>query len=105
MPTREEVFEIARMAGLTFTPAEIDRLHVELLGILDHIDVLRQLTARAGHVGDSARHFEAPLSPAPPLRPDVPGADPLCIPPSAIAPAWRDGFFTLPRVSAADGPG
>jgi hypothetical protein len=34
------------------------------------------------------------------MRADAPGADPLAFPPERLAPAWYDGFFTVPRLSA-----
>lgn len=105
MPTREEVLATARLAGLTFTPAEIDRMRVELRGILEHASALRQLAPAGGLVTPGTLPIEAHPSESTPLRPDLPGADPLFIPPSAIAPAWCDGFFTLPRAPAADESG
>ena len=102
MPTREEVLATARLAGLTLTSAEIDRMRIELSAILDHVSALRQLGSPADDVAHRALLMEAEASVSTPVRPDVPGADPLSIPPAAIAPAWRDGFFTLPRAAADD---
>lgn len=91
MATPDELAVTARLAGLRLTGAELNRLAHELNDILSHVDELRQvdLTAVAPF-----RH-EA-TSPA--LRPDLPGADRLDIPPSYLAPEWRGGFFTVPRL-------
>ena len=117
MPSREEVRAIARLARLTFTPSELDRMRRDLRGILDQIEAIRQVTARADDAPpaspaeprpDDSRSRRTPLRPddshsrRTPMRPDVPGADPVALPPSAFAPEWHDGFFTVPRVRAAD---
>lgn len=98
MVSREKVLAIAHLARLTFTPSEIDRLEVELSAILRHIETLRQLT-RGGDDADATPQSGA--EPAP-LRPDIPGADTLAVPLSAIAPEWHEGFFTVPRLRGVE---
>jgi aspartyl/glutamyl-tRNA(Asn/Gln) amidotransferase C subunit len=88
-PTREEVRAMARLARLEFTTDELDRMAADLRGILEHVDALRQAVAAAE--GDDGQRQ---------LRADVPGADPLSMPPGYSAPEWRDGFFTVPRLPA-----
>lgn len=91
-PAREELDRAADLARLRFTDAELERLARDLDDILKRVDELFQLD-----VADvpAFRHASAPAGP---LRPDAAGADELMIPPSYIAPEWRDGFFTVPRL-------
>lgn len=92
--SRAQVEQVARLARLHFDPAELDRLTHDLNAILGHMDELRELD-----VADVAP-FTVVAADATPQRADVPGADPLHVEPSSLAPAWRDGFFTVPRLAA-----
>lgn len=90
----EELRQVAALARLRLTPEEMARLQLQLGDILGHIEQLLAI--------DVDPHEATPLAlePAPAVREDVPGADPLAQPLAAIAPEWRDGFFTVPRVLA-----
>ena len=92
MSTREDLPRIARLAGLRFTDAELVRLAEELDDILDRVAELDPFADTAvppfRHEGDADAT----------LREDVPGPDELQTPPSYIAPDWRAGFFTVPRL-------
>lgn len=106
MSAHEETAAIARLARLSFTGDELDRIAEELQAILTHVDLLRQVDAdvpvRDGHAelraaGAAVGHSS--------LRADEPGADPLHVPPADLAPAWHAGFFTVPRLpSHRDSP-
>lgn len=89
-----ELTRIAALARLRLEPAEMERLRLQLDDILGHIEKLLAI--------DVAPEQAAPLAlpAAPALRPDEPDADPLMCPLAEIAPEWRDGFFTVPRVLA-----
>lgn len=94
-----EVRRLARLAGLRLEAGEADRLAAELAGILAHFEALRSVPPEAPEQGEPSGG--APRSP---LREDVPGSDPLQRPPSASAPAWRDGFFLVPRLPGMEDP-
>jgi aspartyl-tRNA(Asn)/glutamyl-tRNA(Gln) amidotransferase subunit C len=88
----EELRQVAALARLRLTPEEMERLQLQLGDILGHIEQLLAI--------DVDPHSAAPLAlePVPAVRDDVPGADALVHPLAEIAPEWRDGFFTVPRV-------
>jgi len=94
--SREEVIRIAGLAKLRLEPKEVDRLVVELNGILEHAEALADLDI------DGVEPIESAAEGAAPLRSDELGPDLLRIPPSEIAPSWRDGFFVVPRLAAHD---
>ncbi|MGH7505373.1 MAG: Asp-tRNA(Asn)/Glu-tRNA(Gln) amidotransferase subunit GatC [Longimicrobiales bacterium] len=96
MVTTAAAQQLARLARLHLEDGEVDRLVTELSSILAHVEELRGapvdgVEAAGGAAEGSAR-----------LRADVPGADPLRVAPADLAPAWCDGFFTVPRLPALD---
>lgn len=97
--TRDDVLHVARLARVALEPAEVDRMTEQLNGILAHVDELRSLDL------DGVAPFNVAAEGAVSLRPDEPGADPLLQEPGSFAVAWRDGFFTLPRLAAQRGTG
>lgn len=94
MITPDDVRRAARLTRLTLDDAEADRLVHDLRGILDRIEALRSLDLRGVAPFSSAAEITVQL------REDRPGSDPLAIPPADLAPAWRDGFFAVPRLHA-----
>lgn len=97
---RETVRRIAELARLELDEEEEERLAGDLAGILRHFVELEELELEAGH-GPEDRGLETRL------RPDAPGPDVLAREPREIAPAWRGGFFEVPRLDAMrdDGEG
>lgn len=95
--TRDQVRHVARLARLRPDDAEVERLTRELNSILEHMDELAE--ADVGGVDAVGGVAEG----AAPLRMDEPGADPLVRPVADLAPAWADGFFTVPRLAALGG--
>jgi aspartyl-tRNA(Asn)/glutamyl-tRNA(Gln) amidotransferase subunit C len=95
--TRDEVEAMARLARLRLDADEADRLAAQLSDILSHMDALRSAAL------DGVPPFSIAASDVAPPRGDVPGADPLLLPPATLAPVWRDGFFTVPRLAAQRG--
>lgn len=93
---REHVLHIARLARLRLSPDEVERMTEQLSAILDHVARL----AEADVEGVDATQGEG--EEAAPLRHDEPGADRLECSPAGLAPAWQDGFFTVPRLAALD---
>lgn len=93
--SREEVERIARLARLRLSPAEAERLALELSRVLEHVEMLAHLdVTRLTGVGDMTE-WSVPLEP----RGEP---DPLTRPFEASAPDWRDGFFAVPRLPALD---
>ena len=86
---RDEAARIAELAHLEFDEPGLERMAAEMTKILTYIDQLRE--------ADVAGLEEPGVRPAP-LREDEPhaGADREAI--ARNAPAWRDGFFVVPRV-------
>lgn len=86
---REEARRIARLAHLEFDEAGLERIAAEMTKILGYIDQLREVDVEG-------------LRPAPPaatpMRDDEPRASIDREAVAANAPAWRDGFFVVPKV-------
>jgi aspartyl-tRNA(Asn)/glutamyl-tRNA(Gln) amidotransferase subunit C len=92
--SRDQVLAIAALARLRLDADEADTFARQLSDILQHVDSLGQAeTADAGDDATAAHVL---------LRTDVPSADPLHRAPHLFAPAWADGFFTVPRLAALD---
>lgn len=88
-----EVRRIARLARLSLSDADVERLALEMAEVLDHFEEIDQAVTRSGR-GIRERGL------AERTRPDEPASDTLLRPPSAIAPDWRDGFFVVPSLEA-----
>jgi aspartyl-tRNA(Asn)/glutamyl-tRNA(Gln) amidotransferase subunit C len=89
--TPDDVRHVARLARLGLDDARVPSLVTELNGILAHMDVLQQIDITG-----------VPLSPphqGAPLRDDVLPSDRLQCEREDFAPATRDGFFLVPRLS------
>lgn len=87
----DEVRHIAALARLGLDEAQAATVASELSSILDHMEVL----ARAESGASSAVGDEGAMS----LRPDVGPPIRLARMPDEIAPAFRDGFFLVPRLA------
>jgi aspartyl-tRNA(Asn)/glutamyl-tRNA(Gln) amidotransferase subunit C len=86
---RDEARRIAELAHLEFDDAALDRMASEMTKILSYIDQLRDLDAEG---------FEERDAKVMPMRGDEPHAplDRELV--ARNAPAWRDGFFVVPKV-------
>ena len=86
---RDEARRVAGLAHLEFDDAGLDRMAAEMTKILTYIDQLREV--------DTADFEEREVS-VTPLREDEPRAsiDQELV--TRNAPAWRDGFFVVPKV-------
>lgn len=86
---RDEARRVADLAHLEFDDAGLDRMAGELTKILTYIDQLREIDV-AG--------FEERDATVTPMRDDVPHQplDRALV--ERNAPAWRDGFFVVPKV-------
>jgi aspartyl-tRNA(Asn)/glutamyl-tRNA(Gln) amidotransferase subunit C len=87
---RRDVEKIAELARLELAEDEAEQLRRELASILEHFEIVQELDLPGGA-------GSAPAPGAARLRPDRPGSDPLQLPLESLAPAWRDGFFLVPR--------
>jgi aspartyl-tRNA(Asn)/glutamyl-tRNA(Gln) amidotransferase subunit C len=92
--TRADVDAIAALARLRLDPDEADRMAGQLTAILDHMDELRAV-AVAG-----VPPFAIAAADVAPPRSDDMAPDPLSREPGSVAPAWQQGFFTVPRLPA-----
>ena len=91
---RSDLLRIAELARLSLSDAETDRLTRDCQAILEYFETIRG-------IGTGTDEPEVAEGPAP-LREDRADCDPLAAPLDAMAPAWRDGYFVLPRLPAMD---
>jgi aspartyl-tRNA(Asn)/glutamyl-tRNA(Gln) amidotransferase subunit C len=86
---RDEARRIADLAHLEFDDAGLDRMAAEMTKILTYIDQLREVDVEGFEEHDTA---------ATPMREDEPrqSLDRELV--ARNAPAWRDGFFVVPKV-------
>lgn len=94
--TREDVLQVAALARLRLEEDEVERFTAQLNDILSHMKELEALDVEGVEAVGAVAEWNAPL------RDDDVAADALRVPPSELAPSWRDGFFTVPRVAALD---
>lgn len=91
----DDVRRIARLAALKVEEAELPTLVRELDQIVEYVSQLRQLAADPASgpvVGPSSSS----------LRADRPTPPDLTRPAGDGAPAFRDGFFVVPKLEALD---
>lgn len=94
---REDVLHVAELAALEVPDHELPPLVEQLRRIVDMVEQLREVPA-----GEQAPQFIAgPAAAA--LRPDGLAPEPLAHPPATMSPAFRAGFFTVPRHAAMEG--
>lgn len=91
---RSTIRRIAQLSRLRLSDAETERLTRDCVAILEYFETIREIESD----GASSASTERPA----PLREDRPDGDTLQRPPSEMAPAWRDGYFVLPRLPAMD---
>lgn len=91
-----EVLKVAQLAELAVDEADLGTLVRQFNDIVGYVAQLDALPSE-GEI--------APFVPGPGAvrwREDVVRAEPLALPPAALAPAFRDGFFVVPRLSAME---
>jgi aspartyl-tRNA(Asn)/glutamyl-tRNA(Gln) amidotransferase subunit C len=90
--THEEVIKIANLAGLSFSPEEVDRMTHELNRILEYMDKLNELDTTGveplHHVLDMKNVFREDE-----VQPSFPREQVLSNAPDAV-----DGYFRVPKV-------
>lgn len=92
--SQEEVRRIARLAELHVEGGALPTLAGEMSRILDYVAQIGSVPAT-----ETARPF-IPGPTASRLRPDEVRPAPLSFGPAEMAPAFRDGFFLVPRLTA-----
>jgi aspartyl-tRNA(Asn)/glutamyl-tRNA(Gln) amidotransferase subunit C len=91
--TRDDVMHVAALARLGMTDARADSLVAELNTILGHMDVLSRVKT------DKLEPVVGIGAESTPLEADSGPAIPLSREPKEFAPAMRDGFILVPRLS------
>jgi aspartyl-tRNA(Asn)/glutamyl-tRNA(Gln) amidotransferase subunit C len=96
--TIDDVRHIASLARLGLDPERAATLMAELNTILEHMDALSKVDTAGVQeaIGVGARGL--------PVRPDGGTPIPLARSLDAFAPAMRDGFFLVPRLSTHETP-
>lgn len=94
----EEVLRIAQLAELSVDEDGLPTLVEQMSRILDYVAQLNALPA-----SESARPF-VPGPDAIRFRPDEVKPWPLAFGPAAMAPAFKDGFFVVPKLGQFDEP-
>jgi aspartyl-tRNA(Asn)/glutamyl-tRNA(Gln) amidotransferase subunit C len=92
--SEEDVRHVASLARLGIADERVRSLMAELNGILGHMDVLRQVKTA------TVPRSEGVSSGGAWLRTDEGPSAPLAQPPITFAPAMRDGFFIVPRLTS-----
>jgi aspartyl-tRNA(Asn)/glutamyl-tRNA(Gln) amidotransferase subunit C len=90
--TRDDVLRIARLAELEVDEESLPALAEQMSRILDYV---AQLSAATG--SDGLRPF-VPGPDAIRFRPDEVKPWPLAAGPDELAPAFKDGFFVVPKL-------
>jgi aspartyl-tRNA(Asn)/glutamyl-tRNA(Gln) amidotransferase subunit C len=93
--TRDEVQRIAQLAEMDVDEAGLAELGDQLSRILDYVAQLGTLP------GEQHRPFIAGPDTVR-LRPDEVRPAPLAIPLQQLAPAFKEGFFVVPRLGQFD---
>ena len=86
---RDEARRVAALAHLELDEPALDRMAAEMTKILTYIDQLREIDTSGF---DERGSIDTPLredEPRPSIERDAVAAN---------APAWRDGFFVVPKV-------
>jgi aspartyl-tRNA(Asn)/glutamyl-tRNA(Gln) amidotransferase subunit C len=97
--TEQDVRHIAALARLGLDDARVPALVGELNTILQHMEVLSRVDTEGVELAVGVG------SGGTPLREDVGPPIPLAVRHEAFAPAARDGFFLVPRLSTHEGLG
>jgi len=99
--TPEEVRQIARLAELSVDEEHLPELAAQMSRIVDYVAQLAEAGGGGAAGGDHAKPF-IPGPDAVKLRPDVVAPQPLEGKVADFAPAFRDGFFLVPKLGAFD---
>lgn len=90
--TRDEVLRIAQLAELDVDEDTLPALAAQMSRILDYVAQLAAVPA-----SETLRPY-VPGPDAIRFRPDEVNPAPLAIAPAELAPAFKEGFFVVPRL-------
>jgi aspartyl/glutamyl-tRNA(Asn/Gln) amidotransferase C subunit len=93
---RHEIERIAALARLQLDDNEAAALARDCQRILEHFETIGELDLDSAESSDAAEGSAS-------LREDRVDSVPLARRPEEMAPAWRDGYYVLPRLPAMDG--
>jgi aspartyl-tRNA(Asn)/glutamyl-tRNA(Gln) amidotransferase subunit C len=96
--TNDEVQHIARLAELDVSEETLPELAAHMSRILDYVAQINSVAASEG---------VKPFVPGPDavrFRPDEVKPWVLAFGPERLAPAWRDGFFLVPKLGQFEPP-
>jgi aspartyl-tRNA(Asn)/glutamyl-tRNA(Gln) amidotransferase subunit C len=96
--THDEVLKIARLAELDVSEEALPLLAEQMSRILDYVRQINSVPASEG-----VRPF-VPGPDAVRFRPDEVKPAPLAFGPATFAPAFKDGFFLVPKLGAFEAP-
>jgi aspartyl-tRNA(Asn)/glutamyl-tRNA(Gln) amidotransferase subunit C len=96
--THDEVRNIARLAELDVSEEALPELAAQMSRILDYVAQINSVAA-----GDGVKPF-VPGPDAVRFRPDEVKPWPMAFGPEHLAPAWRDGFFLVPKLGQFEQP-
>jgi len=94
--TRVDVERVAELAALKLDEAALDGFTREIAAIVDYVSQLEAVQG-AAPTGETTM-IQHPQ----PLRPDEVRPADLAFPVAALAPAFRDGLFLVPRLASLD---
>ncbi len=92
---RSDVEKVAELARLRLDEDELDGLTRDCQSILGFFEAIRRVDVESAEPAGALDH-------AAPTREDGVDQDPLTEPLDRMAPAWREGYFVLPRLPALD---
>ena len=98
-----QVRNIAGLARLELTDAEVEALTGELNALLEHCEELAELDSEEEAFPDGDPGEPDGLQANAPYRDPGTPPDGLSLPLSEMAPDFREGFFVVPRLPAVDG--
>lgn len=94
--TRDEVLRIAQLAELDVDEDALPELAEQMSQILDYVAQLSTAPASEG------LRLYVPGPDAIRFRPDEVNPAPLAVGPAEFAPAFKDGFFVVPKLGQFD---
>ena len=95
--SREDVLKIARLAELEVDEATLPALAEQMSRILDYVAQLSAIPTNGG-----VKTF-VPGPDAIRFRPDEVAPAPLAFGPDTLAPAFKEGFFLVPKLGQFEG--
>jgi len=93
--SRGELEKVAELARLELSREETEVLTRDCQAILDYFEIVKKADTKDAQPAGALENRA-------PLREDSVDCDPLERRLEEVAPAWREGYFALPRLPALD---